>query len=279
METPKDKEQTRLLSELTQGIEALTSSKAWSDYLAMQAKFPTYSASNVMLIAAQRPDATRVAGFRAWTRLGRHVNRGERAIWILAPMVSRSRTRADHDAEAERVVWGFKMVPVFDVAQTDGLPLPSVCSRLEGEEPFGYFAQLVGVAEQIGFEVERCALDNGVNGDCAFATRTIRVDDRNAPLQQVKTLAHELAHAMLHASSVDRALAELEAESAAFVVCQSLGIATGDYSFGYVASWAGGGSTAVSMIKSSCRRIQETASAILDMLEAAPRAQTSGVRP
>ncbi len=87
---------------------------------------------------------------------------------------------------------------------------------------------------------------------------------RNEPAQQVKTLAHELAHALLHEGTDDRALAELEAESTAFVVCRSLGLDTSDYSFGYVACWAGGGTEAVARIRSSGTRIQQAALSIVD---------------
>ncbi len=63
----------------------------------------------------------------------------------------------------------------------------------------------------------------------------------------MKTLAHEIAHAMLHGTYESRALAELEAESTAYIVCQALGIDSDDYSFGYVASWAGGSESAASI--------------------------------
>lgn len=61
-----------------------------------------------------------------------------------------------------------------------------------------------------------------------------------SPAQRVKTLSHELAHAMLHEGAPDRQLAELEAESVAYVVCSALSVDSGAYSFGYVAGWAGG---------------------------------------
>ena len=85
----------------------------------------------------------------------------------------------------------------------------------------------------------------------------------------MKTLAHEIAHALLHERYKDRALAELEAESTAYVVCQALGIDSSDYSFGYVATWAGGGEQAIAGIKASCERIQRSAAAILRVFEPA----------
>ena len=112
---------------------------------------------------------------------------------------------------------------------------------------------------------------DGTNGDCT-SKRRIRVEARNAPAQRVKTLAHELAHALLHERVEDRALAELEAESTAYVVGRAIGMDTGDYSFGYVATWAGGGEQAIVGIKASCDRIQKAAATSCSALRASGRA-------
>ena len=76
-----------LLAQLTEGVAKLTTSDEWQRFLDFQSRFHSYSYGNVLLIAAQRPTASRVAGFHAWHKLGRHVLKGEKAIWILAPMV------------------------------------------------------------------------------------------------------------------------------------------------------------------------------------------------
>jgi antirestriction protein ArdC len=203
-----------------------------------------------------------VAGFATWKRLGRSVRKGERAIWILAPMVGRRIRTADD--EERRPIIGFRPVAVFDVAQTEGDDLPRVCSNLEGDDPEACYALLEDRARAFGYGVELTELPGGTNGDCSFARRRIRVEVRNHPAQRVKTLAHELAHALLHEDGVDRALAELEAESTAYVVCGSLGLDSGDYSFGYVACWAGGGAEAVERITASGAAIQRAAAMILD---------------
>src|SRR5665213_1486029 len=255
-----------LLDTLTEGIEALTTSDAWRAHLEVQGRFHHYSFSNALLISAQDPGASRVAGFATWKRLGRSVRKGENAIWILAPMTGK-RTR-NADGEERRPIVGFRPVPVFDVAQTDGDPLPEVCRALQGDDPTSCFDLLAARARNMGYSVVPAELPGGTNGDCAFALRRIRVECRNDPAQQVKTLAHELAHALLHEGTDDRPLAELEAESTAYVVCRSLGLDTADYTFGYVACWAGGGPEAVARIKASGGRIQRAASVILDGLEA-----------
>ena len=287
---------TQLLDRLTDGVSRLTTSERWREWLAVQSRFHHYSFANTVLILSQRPDATQVAGFGGWRRLDRFVRRGERGIRILAPMVSRVPatgpaaaglggtqrvpTQAvgpgQHDPEpvgtepagsgraASPVLHGFRPVTVFDVAQTDGRPLPEVCRRLDGEGGPGHLEGLVEVARTLGFSVSvGTDLPEGVNGDCSHRHRRIRLLATNTGAQRVKTLAHELAHAILHAEAPDRALAELEAESVAFVVCAAAGLATGAYSFGYVATWAGGGDEAVAAIRASGVRIQQAADRIL----------------
>ena len=252
-----------LLDRLTDGIAGLTDSEHWRRHLDCQSVFHQYSFGNVVLIATQRSDASRVAGFRRWKKVGRSVRKGEKAIWIVAPM-ARRKGEADDD---ESLVRGFRYVPVFDISQTEGEDLPVVCHRLCGEDPSASFSRLPRVARSVGYSVETGPLPAATNGDCSFSLRRIRVEARNAPAQQVKTLAHEVAHALLHEGQRDRALAELEAESTAYVVCQTLGLDTGAYSFGYVAIWAGGGEPAIARIRSSCTSIQRAASFILAALD------------
>jgi len=253
-----------LVEQLAEGIARLTTTDEWRHFLDYQSRFHSYSPSNAMLIMVQTSgNATKVAGFRAWQKMNRFVRKGEKAIYVLAPMVRKS---ADAAPKAERdapVIKGFKYVPVFDISQTDGEAMPSVCERLNGDDSAGVFTDLVRVAHSIGFSVEDHDFAGGPNGDCSHQLHRIRVEVSNSPAQRVKTLAHELAHALLHQHTNDRGLAELEAESAAYVVCQSLGIESRDYSFGYVAMWAGSGERAVAGIKASCDRIQKAAAAIL----------------
>lgn len=256
-----------LLARLAEGVSSLTSSAGWLSYLEAQRRFHRYSYRNALLISLQRPDASHVAGFTVWRKLGRVVRKGEKAIWVLAPMIyRRSSGQAGDD---ERIVRGFKFVPVFDITQTEGADLPSVCTRLAGDDVAGNYAKLVGVARSIGFTVEDHELGGRANGDCSHASRRIRIESRTSPAQRVKTLAHELAHALLHERFDSRPLAEMEAESTAYVVCGVLGIDSGDYSFGYLLTWAGGGQEAVTAIEASCQRVQGAAAAILQGCETA----------
>ena len=107
-------------------------SEVLTAYLGAMAKFHTYSFGNIMLIARQKPDATNVAGLRTWNSLGRFVKRGEKGIFILAPMVGRRSPKdvatdepsADATTEGQRTLYGFRAVYVFDISQTEGKELP-----------------------------------------------------------------------------------------------------------------------------------------------------------
>jgi antirestriction protein ArdC len=271
-----------LIERLVVGISSLTSSEQWHRYLNFQSRFHRYSFSNTLLIQLTCPfggvrvKATRVAGFTAWHNLGRMVRTGEKAIWILAPVARRVRygehTTVDAELEGREIV-AFKRAAVFDIAQTVGEEVPAVVDRLRGDDPCDSYGRLVGVANAIGYSVEMGFLADGQNGDCAMDTRRIRIEARNEQVQQVKTLAHELAHAMLHDHLTERALAELEAESVAYIVCDALGIDSGAYSFAYVATWAGGGDKAIVAIREAGSRIQRGVAEIVKRLE-----NTSGTR-
>src|SRR5579859_3009222 len=109
-------------------------SEVLTAYLGAMARFHTYSFGNIMLIARQKPDATHVAGLRTWNSLGRFVKRGEKGIFILAPMVVRRSAKdvatdeASEDAttEGQRTLYGFRAVYVFDRLSRD--LWPSLCA-------------------------------------------------------------------------------------------------------------------------------------------------------
>lgn len=261
-----------LLDELSAGIAELTTSEKWTRYLDVQSKFYAYSPNNVMLIMLQNPYATRVAGYHAWQELGRQVLAKESALRILAPMKYKKEDAPEGETASE--IRGFKLVPVFDICQTEGRELPDVVSRLEGPAPVGVFSSLTEFAQSLGFHVERPqSLESGANGDTTHSLGRIRVAASNSEAQQVKTLAHEIGHALLHdpeipvTKELSRGLKELEAESTAYVICTALGMDTGDYSLGYVAGWAGGAPEAIRGIKDSMSRIQRAATAVLKAFE------------
>lgn len=252
-----------LLQRLTEGVEKLTSSEEWVRYLDFATRFRTYSFGNQILLALQAPHATRVAGFRQWLGLGRHVRRGEKGLAILAPIVSRLKVEDEVTGEERTVVSAprsFRIVHVFDISQTEGDDIPEVpCHRLEGEG--AAYDELTHYAESLGYRVEVGELPGETNGLCNYTTLTITVRSGLESRQQSKTLAHEVAHATAHGPGFDgpRDQAELEAESVAYIVMSTLGIDSGSYSFGYLASWG----AKPEDIRRSGHRIQQTVRSIV----------------
>lgn len=152
-------------------------------------------------------------------------------------------TEAEAAPKLARVLKGFRAAHVWDVSQADGDPLPDVRPELlTGSGPGGLWTALACQVESAGFELRResCGQANG-RTDYVLRTVTVRPDVDDA--QAVKTLAHELAHVMLHdatRAAERRDLAEVEAEGVAYLVCEAAGLATEGYSLPYVARWSGG---------------------------------------
>jgi antirestriction protein ArdC len=270
----QDKAQ-KLLTKLEEGLKNLLESGDWKSYLLTQSRFHKYSFYNTCLILQQCPDATRVAGYQKWQGLGRQVRRGEKAIWILAPMFSK-KEREDENGEKEpaKILSGFKDVKVFDISQTDGEELPEIVSCLQGDDE-GLSQNLLAFSRSNGVPVEFRGVVLGACGVCLFKSGKpvqIVVDPLLSKLHQAKTLAHEIAHSLLHGADqylghAPKSLAELEAESVAFIVTQHFGLDTSSYSFPYIARWQQQ-EDAIANLKASGCRIQKAASQIIDWIEA-----------
>ena len=155
---------TELLAQLEAGVTAIQTGDDFKRYLSVAATFHAYSHNNVLLIIAQRPEATRVAGYRTWQSLGRQVNKGERAIYIFAPRPYRVTTETATDAEETRERVTFRLVPVFDLEQTTGDPLPVMeAPALTGDADADAYHALVRFAAGDGLTVT--SHDPNTDGD------------------------------------------------------------------------------------------------------------------
>jgi len=220
---------------LAENVTKLMNSKDYKAALRFRKKLHTYSFRNVWLIYCQRPDASMIAGYARWKELGRHVKKGEKSLAIFAPLI-----RKEKDTQ-EPEVFGFRSASVFDLSQTSGDPMP--------ELPKPKILQ--GDTEQIRKAIKKLelfALQRGnlvsykplkANGVYSIKNKTIGIKENLTPLQTLKTLIHELAHAIMHADTTQAThILELEAESCAFLTCDALGLDTREYSFAYLSSWA-----------------------------------------
>ena len=235
-EKPVDKVHS-LIEEVKAGVASIQSSEEWVRFLDVSSRFWRYSFHNQMLIALQRPNATLVAGFNAWKEMGRFVKQGEHGIRILAPMLVKVKPE-DPDSEEERIV-RFKSVAVFDVSQTEGTELPEMHHPLKGEAPMGVLIRVKKFIENHGYTVRYEETPEGTYG-FVNASKEIVLREGESMAQTLDTLCHEVSHALLgHVgdSSLSREEKELEAETAAWVVCRNLGLETRDGSFSYLAIW------------------------------------------
>jgi antirestriction protein ArdC len=242
------------LQRVTETIQRLTEDPdAWAAWAQTLQRFHKYSYQNALLIWNQAPEATYVAGYQSWKRLGRYVRKGEHGISIFAPIrrkVDPSETahadpsdqKSDTTPASPRVLSGIKITTVFDIRQTDGeplsLPQPAPLMGDGYAEVLHALIPLCGVPVQFG--------DTGeAYGIWSPQQRTITLRADIAPNHQLKSLIHEWAHS-LGIDTVEAAAArhvgteEIIAEATAATLSQLCGLDTAAYSAAYVGSWAQG---------------------------------------
>lgn len=258
-----------ITKKLETGVQELIESDRYTEFLNTCAKFHRYSATNCLLIAFQMPEATRVAGYKAWqTKFKRQVRKGEKGITILAPCPHK-KVVEDEDGNEKEIRWTtFRAVKVFDISQTDGEPLPDICNDLTGEVDTGLIAKLEAVSPvPVGYE----KIGGGRHGYFHNADKRIAIAEGLSSMQTAKTLIHEIAHAMMHdkengtEQEADRMDREVQAESVAYTVCSYLGFDTSEYSFGYIAGWSKG-KDAKDICK-SLEVIRKTAAEVISAIE------------
>ena len=291
-ESKTEKQKVQEITEkLEQGIKELFESEKYKTYLNTMSKFHNYSFNNTMLIAMQKPDATLVAGFKAWQKnFDRHVKKGEKGIRILAPApykIKEERDKIDpvtqellldkdgnpQKEEVEITIPAFRAVSVFDVAQTDGKPIPELAAKelLSDVEGYQDMIRAVEAISPVPIELEEIAGDS--KGYYDREAKRIAVQENMSEGQTLKTMIHEVAHSKLHSKEVeqdeqmkkDRNTKEVEAESIAYTVCQHFGVDTSDYSFGYIAGWSSGRDT--KELRASMDTIRRTASELITGIE------------
>ena len=255
-------------------------------------RFHRYSVNNTMLIFQQRPDATLVAGFRKWqNQFGRHVKKGEHGITIIAPTPYKKKIEAqklDPDTKApvldengqavmeekEVVIPLFRPVKVFDVAQTDGKPLPELVESLTGDvQQYEIFLEALRRSAPVPISLE--PLPANLDGYFSPKEQRIVIREGMSEVQTISAVIHEIAHSKLHdvtkcqaeeaSNQKDRNTEEVEAESISYAVCQYYGIETSGNSFGYIATWSK--DKDLPELRASLETINKTSCGLIDDIE------------
>lgn len=286
------------VEDLADGVEDAAASDEFTEYLDVMSNFHDYSRNNQFLIKLQCPEATKVAGFNTWRDdFDRTVKKGESAIWIWAPITARKCPECGNSEKYHNIedceyddtdpedwstgVVGFRPVPVFDVSQTEGEPLPELDTETHGDAD-GLTDALLAAADNLDIpnvtitDAEEWA-HGTAKGVSNRLTGDVDVRDRDNDADKATTIAHEFAHTMLHATDSDNPLAalhedddtpertarEVEAEAVAYVFGRHFGLDVSGSEF-YLASWAGDDTDE---IKERLDRISKTAKRIISATE------------
>lgn len=224
-------------------------------------RFYTYSFGNQLLIAAQCPTASRVAGYGKWLEMKRQVRKGEKAIYILAPIISKGKEQTTEDGESRRLR-GFRAATVFDIAQTDGeeLPKPPSIDATEGGDDL--LPKVETAIRNAGIALVYKVITCGAQG--LSKGGTIEIDQRQGIAAKCGSLVHEFAHELLHREdrSQGKQQRELEAEAVAYAVLTHYDLHPG--SRFYLASYGITGE----MLTASMQTIAKTARQIIEKIEA-----------
>jgi hypothetical protein len=270
---------------LQHSVSALLSSEGWQRWVTVRSKngLTRYSFGNQLLIAYQLPDATYVAGFRAFLALNRCVRKGERAIRILAPMSLASTDREARETEQDqageqqrRTV--FRAVSVFDISQTDPLPdtepVP-VCppgQPLTGDTHAHQLPALRELAGELGYTVTHQPTGSTADGWCDSINHEIVVNSEMPANGQVRVLIHEIAHATgIGYEDYGRRRAEVLVDTITFIVCGAIGLDISGDSVPYIAGW--GGENAHEEIRAYAQAIDTAARRIEEKLQPQPATQ------
>lgn len=285
----KAKDTAALNQHLQEGIKDYFGSDTYKNYLEGMAHFNHYSARNIQLIKAQLPEATMVASFEEWKKRNGYVNKGEKALYVQAPV-----TVIKKDADGNPVVNSetgeketftyFKPVPVFDISQISPqqgkqLNLPKSSEAIPAQLNKDYYQKIYRALRDIsqkenGIPIRFRELEQS-DGFYNPKTNDITIKKGMTYEQTLSTLIHEMAHSELHNNQslaehfkgkLTRSSEELQAESVAYVVSNHLGFDTSNDSFAYLASWSQE-PDGLENLKAQLEIVQEEASSLMNRID------------
>ncbi|TCN18409.1 ArdC-like ssDNA-binding domain-containing protein [Mesobacillus foraminis] len=251
-ENERQQKTEEYFEEIVKGVRGILTDEKYKDYLNFSSKLPRYSFNNLMMIYMQNPQATYVAGMKTWNSLGRKVIKGEKSLKILAPIQKKFKEEKENNAgkkeveEVTRIV-GFKAVPVFDVQQTEGAPLPLNPVVPDKVEPSDFAKKIYEhLKEKMNEELpvmEKTLERKGLYGFYSPSEHSITINQDHDITNKLTTLIHEYAHSIFHSpdgkyKDSGKDVKETQAESFAYLTCKYFGLDSSRFTFPYLASYA-----------------------------------------
>lgn len=190
-------------------------------YLDVQTRFSRYSATNVLLILAQKPDATQLKDFDGWKDAGASIKRQQKGISILEP-------GEEYEREDGSIGTSYNVKRVFDISQTtarakaqpsvsmdDRLLLKALISR-----PTVPIQMVDDLPNHMGALYDH-------DQQVVFVRRGMDAADI------FRSVSKELAHAELAGTRQEysRSDAAFAAYSASYLLCKKYGVDVADYNF------------------------------------------------
>jgi hypothetical protein len=265
--TTDDGEETfvaRRLRQLGVDVEGLADTAEWKRWLAVAARFPSYTFFNTLGLWAQMETATEVQGYVSWARCGRQVRKGENSLRVIGPRIKRK-----EDGTEDIVGW--MALPVFDISQTEPATLitkrtkggkievlfdaeihgppyqPMVWPSIDSDQLANLWPYLVEAADAVDIEVTLTDKTSTARGWCFPAKRVVKVKADLSPADKVAVLLHELGHvedqelvkAVVEHTHDRKAKPDAErvAESVAWLAAERCGLDTTEVAAFYLATW------------------------------------------
>lgn len=245
----EDKKRISAYQKLVEGIEGIIDSGKYTEFLKSMKKFHHYSFNNRLLIFAQNPDATKVAGYCTWKELGRGVKSNPKKIFILRPMPYKMK-KEEKDKQLEEnneetvtlVKYGWTIV--YDISDTyireDAKEVPLFDDiKINANTSQDLYSILLKISP---VKVEIVSTGNGADGYYSKSEKKIVLSPLQSEDDKTATLLHEISHALYDDFdySKERNLSEIFVESVAYITADYFGLNTSKCSFSYITKWSKG---------------------------------------
>lgn len=270
----KENKTKEIFNKIVEGVNNIITSGEYTKFLKFSKYFHNYSFNNRILIYSQMEDATQVAGFKTWQKMGRKIKKGAKGIQIVYPIKRKYTTKIDgqrsiidkeeQQQEEKNIEYmTYSYTYVYDISQTIGAPMPLENKRLNSNSKIEFWKFLKSFSP---YPILEESLRQNLQGYWSKSKKhivlekTLKIDDK------VSVLLHELTHALYDDFDYkqDRNLSETFVESVAFIVADYFGLDTSMCSFNYITGWVDGD---IKILLELGTKIQKTADAFINQLE------------